>query len=92
MVGPILIENLDSTVAIYTSDHGFGHAVRACFLAEALIARLDEVGLDFAMVYEDFTAEYAADTALVPAQAGLRYARDHYVARERYVRVGGAPL
>ena len=26
------------TVTIYTSDHGFGHAVRACFLAEALIA------------------------------------------------------
>ena len=60
--------------------------------AEALIARLDEVGLDFAMVYEDFTAEYAADTALVAAQADLRYARDHYFAHERYVRVGGAPL
>ena len=30
---------MESTVAIYTSDHGFGHAVRACFLAEALIAR-----------------------------------------------------
>ena len=31
---------MESTVAIYTSDHGFGHAVRACFLAEALIARI----------------------------------------------------
>ena len=30
---------MGTTVAIYTSDHGFGHAVRACFLAEALIAR-----------------------------------------------------
>ena len=26
-------------IAIYTSDHGFGHAVRAAFLAEALIQR-----------------------------------------------------
>jgi len=26
-------------IAIYTSDHGFGHAMRAVFLAEALIAR-----------------------------------------------------
>ena len=60
--------------------------------AEALIARLarlDEVGLDFAMVYEDFTAEYAADTALVAAQADLRYARDQYF-RARALCAGGS--
>ena len=60
--------------------------------AEVLIARLHEVGLDFAMVYEDFTAEFAADSALVAAQADLRYARDRYFSHERYVRIGAAPL
>ena len=65
--------------------------------AEALVEHLPEVGLDFAIVYEEFTAEHVAkaqmaDSELAAAKADLRYMQSAYFAHDRYIRVGGAPL
>ncbi len=65
--------------------------------AEALVEYLPEVGLDFAIVYEDFTTEHVAkaqvaDSELAAAKADLRYMQSAYFPHDRYIRIGGAPL
>ena len=65
--------------------------------AEALVGRLPEVGLDFAIVYEEFTAGHvvsaqAADSELAAAAADMRHMQDAYFSHERYIDIDGAPL
>lgn len=65
--------------------------------AEALIEGLGEVGLDFGIVYEEFTAEHVAEaevmgSAVEAAQADLRYLQSEYFAHNRYIHIDGAPL
>ena len=65
--------------------------------AEALIGRLEAVGLRFAMVYEDYTvaevAKFQPDSVpLEIARADLGYIAAHYFTRESYIHIDGAPL
>ncbi|MEO0587287.1 MAG: hypothetical protein AAF078_06560 [Planctomycetota bacterium] len=49
--------------------------------SNALIAKLDDIGLDFAVVLEDRFAASPADTA-----TNVAYLRDHYFNNPRYIR------
>ena len=64
--------------------------------SNALIARLADVGLDFGIVYEEFTASNVGDrteaTALAAARADVKYMADHYFGDPAYVQVDGKPL
>ena len=58
--------------------------------AEALIDRFDEVGLEFGIVYEEFTAAHVAEaegmgSAIEAAQVDLRYMQSEYFAHDRYI-------
>lgn len=65
--------------------------------SEALIDRLDETGLQFAIVYEDFTAENVAvqgraSSALVAARADMRYLANNYFSNGQYIQIDNNPL
>ena len=64
---------------------------------EALINRLDEVGLDFAIMYEDYTTRHVVDqrqaqSAIEAARMDLHYLNDNYFTNKNYIRVEDAPL
>jgi hypothetical protein len=64
---------------------------------EALIEGLHEVGLQFAVVYEDYSAgevaaNGAANTALGAARGDMSYLAANYFNDEHYIEVDGAPL
>jgi hypothetical protein len=65
--------------------------------AEALVERIDAVGLGFAIVYEDYTTAEVAKVQpthkpIDIACADLRYIAANYFAHERYIYIEGAPL
>lgn len=61
--------------------------------AEALINRLDKVGLQFTIVYEDNNlALGSAPNRVAQAQADMIYLRDNYFNRGTYAQVNNAPL
>lgn len=65
--------------------------------AEALIERLEAVGLRFAIVYEDYTAaevakEKPSSAPLDIARTDLSYIAAHYFSHPSYIHIDGAPL
>jgi hypothetical protein len=65
--------------------------------AEAIVDLVDDVGLSFAIVYEDQNVRIANEAGtisdrLAAAKADLSYAQQQYFAQDSYVRVGDAPL
>jgi len=55
--------------------------------ANALINRLSRVGLDFAIVYEDWTAgSSVTDFSVLAAQSDLAYVKQNYFSRDNYIR------
>lgn len=65
--------------------------------SEALIDRLDETGLSFAVVYEEYTAEHVAgqgqaETAIAAARADLNYLQTHYFNSDLYIQQANEPL
>ena len=63
--------------------------------SNALIDRLDDVGIDFGIVYEEFTAGNAGTgeaAEIEAAQADLLYMEQEYFSRDDYVRVDDRPL
>ena len=65
--------------------------------AEALIDMLDEVGLKFAIVYEDRTIKAALDAGFITngitaAQADMDYIASNYFAYDNYITINGKPL
>jgi len=64
--------------------------------SNAIIDVTDDVGITFAVVYEDFTAGIVADkttkTAIEAAREDMLYLQSGYFANEQYVRVDGSPL
>lgn len=63
--------------------------------SNAAIAGIKEVGLQFGVVYEDFTTEEVSRrksiTDIEAAQTDMKYARDNYWSSELYVRIAGKP-
>lgn len=63
---------------------------------EALIDKLDEVGLKFAIVYEDRTAgnivSQSGGDALAIARADMAYIQQKYFSKDTYIKVDGKPL
>ena len=59
------------------------------------IEGIKKVGLQFSVVYEDFTTEEVANrksiTAIEAAQADMKYASDHYWSSENYIRFNEKP-
>lgn len=64
--------------------------------SNAIIDKLDETGIRFAIAYEDFTAGVVEDqttkTAMQAAQADMTYLQSNYFNNSQYVTVGGSPL
>jgi len=64
--------------------------------SNAIINKLDEVGLQFAIVYEDYVAKSVEDqtskTALQAAQADMMYAQEEYFKRKSYITFNKTPL
>ncbi|MDY0104441.1 MAG: glycoside hydrolase family 71/99-like protein [Lentimicrobium sp.] len=64
---------------------------------EALIEKLDKVGLGFAIVYEDGTipnvmAQTGSAEALSLAREDMRYIELNYFSKKSYIKVNGKPL
>lgn len=65
--------------------------------AEAMIALVDDVGLSFAIVYEDQNVRIANEAGTISdrsaaAKADLSYAQQQYFAQPSYIRIDDAPL
>lgn len=64
--------------------------------ANALISRLDTIGLEFGIVYEEFTTENVANrkgiTAIEAAQNDLLYMEEEYFSSSQYIQVNEKPL
>ncbi len=61
--------------------------------AEAMINRLDKVGLKYTIVYEDNNLNLGnAPNKITQAQADMVYLRDHYFTSNSYVKVNNQPL
>ncbi|MBI9071095.1 MAG: hypothetical protein JEY94_05830 [Melioribacteraceae bacterium] len=65
--------------------------------SEALIDRLDETGLDFGIVYEEYTCESVAkqnksETPIQAAKADLLYMANNYFSNSNYITIDGTPL
>jgi glycoprotein endo-alpha-1,2-mannosidase len=64
--------------------------------SNAIIDKLDETGIKFAIAYEDFTAEVVAaqttKSALQAAQADVEYLKANYFSNSQYVNIDEAPL
>ncbi|WP_421872681.1 glycoside hydrolase family 71/99-like protein [Marinoscillum sp.] len=63
---------------------------------EALVTRLDTIGLSFGVVYEEYTAEAVATrkgiTEIEAAQADLTFLEENYFSREQYIKQEENPL
>lgn len=64
--------------------------------SNALIDRIDDVGLEFGIVYEEFTAENVGNelgiTDLDAAKKDLEYIESKYFGRENYIQTDNSPL
>ncbi len=64
--------------------------------SNAIIDKLDETGIRFAIAYEDFTAGAVEDqttkTALEAAQADMAYMQSNYFNNPQYVTINDGPL
>jgi len=64
--------------------------------SNALINRLPDVGLDYAIVYEEFTAEHVENqtnlTAIEAARQDVEYMQTNYFIQEEYLRIDNNPL
>lgn len=65
--------------------------------AEQLIAMLDEVGLEYAIVYEDRFLTNIVDAGLAPtvtgaAKSDMNYMQSNYFGDANYIKIGGKPL
>lgn len=65
--------------------------------AEQLIAMLDEVGLEYAIVYEDRFLTNIVDAGLAPTVTGaakndMNYMQSNYFGDANYIKIGGKPL
>lgn len=62
----------------------------------ALVNALDDVGLQFAIVYEDYTAgnveNQTSKTAIEAAQADMLYMQNEYFTKKEYIVIDKAPL
>ena len=64
---------------------------------EALVEKLDKVGLKFAIVYEDATipqvmSNTGSGEAVVLARNDMYYIQQHYFNKSSYIKIGGKPL
>jgi glycoprotein endo-alpha-1,2-mannosidase len=64
--------------------------------SNAVIDKLDDVGLNFAIVYEEYTAESVASqtgkAAIEAAQDDMSYMQSNYFGKKEYITIGGKPL
>lgn len=64
--------------------------------ANTLVDKTDDVGMKFAVVYEDFTVEavqtQTGKTALQAAQTDMRYAQEKYFNKPEYISFNKSPL
>lgn len=64
--------------------------------SNAFIERIDEVGLQFAIVYEEFTAgnvgEQTSKSAIAAAQEDMAYMQSNYFDQEEYLHIDNSPL
>lgn len=64
--------------------------------ANAVIDKMDDVGLQFAAVYEEYTAEQVeantAHTAIEAARADMAYLESNYYNKKAYIRIDDKPL
>ena len=61
---------------------------------EAIVAALDKVGLEFAIVYEDRTLEEGLDESgrVSQARMDMIYLQNNFFKKDNYIKVGGNPL
>lgn len=64
--------------------------------SNAVISTVDDVGLQFAMVYEDYTAgnveKQTSKTAIQAAQADMLYLQNEYFNKNEYIKIDNTPL
>jgi glycoprotein endo-alpha-1,2-mannosidase len=64
--------------------------------ANAIITKTTDVGIDFALVYEDYTAEaienQTSTSGIDAAKADMAYMQQNYFDNARYVKIGDQPL
>lgn len=65
--------------------------------SNTLIDQIDDAGLDFGIVYEEYTAENVANNgsasnAIAAAQEDLSYMENNYFSQSNYINVGSNPL
>ncbi len=62
----------------------------------ALIEKAEEIGLQFAIVYEEYTAEIVAGktslTAIEAAQADVKFLEEDYFKKRSYIKIDNEPL
>lgn len=64
--------------------------------SNAVIDKLEEVGLQFSIVYEDYTAGNVASqtskTAIQAAKEDMAYMQQNYFSKSNYIKIANAPL
>ncbi len=64
--------------------------------SNAIINRLEDIGLEYAIVYEEFTAEFVANatnnTDIQAAQGDMTYMESRYFSDDYYIHIDGNPL
>jgi glycoprotein endo-alpha-1,2-mannosidase len=64
--------------------------------SNVIVAKTAEVGVEFAIVYEDYTAESVEEqtskTAIEAAKADLAYMQQNYFSKVQYIKFDGNPL
>jgi glycoprotein endo-alpha-1,2-mannosidase len=64
--------------------------------SNAIIDKVDDAGLKFGIVYEDFTAGIVQDkttkTDIEAAQADMTYLESNYFSNNQYITINGSPL
>jgi hypothetical protein len=91
------LSGIDGVLIDWYGSHDVNDYHQNLVNADSLIGRLDETGLDFGIVYEEYTAEHVADQGyaasdIAAAKADMAYMQANYFSNSQYIYTDNKPL
>jgi hypothetical protein len=91
------LSGIDGVLIDWYGSHDVGDYRQNLINTNALIDRLDETGLAFGIVYEEYTANIVADRGaansdIEAAQADMAYMQANYFSSSQYIYINDKPL
>lgn len=87
---------VDGVLIDWYSSHNINDYKPLLTASNALVDKIDDVGLTFGLVYEDYTAKAVDDqsskTAMQAAQADMLYMQENYFNKKEYITINNGPL